>query len=126
MARLDIKLTIFAKGVLQMWSIFIIAFIFILVFVVSRKNYVNRTKYLSDNFNAFNELLKERYDKLSDQQKKIFISSLEKDLYLFFDNEILKTPSKMPRSTWTIQQKIMKQQEIASRLKKFIKSLQVF
>ncbi|WP_035288104.1 hypothetical protein [Clostridium sp. KNHs214] len=103
-----------------MWSIIIIAFILILVFVVSRKNYINRTNYLSDNFNVFNELLKERYEKLSDQQKKLFISSLEKDLYLFFDNEILKTPSKMPRNTWTIQQRMMKQQEIASRLKKFI------
>lgn len=103
-----------------MWSIIIIAFIFILVFVVSRKNYINRTEYLSGNFNIFNELLKERYEKLSDQQKKLFISSLEKDLYLFFDNEILKTPSKMPRNTWTIQQRMMKQQEIASRLKKFI------
>lgn len=103
-----------------MLSLIIIIFVFILTFVISRKNYRNRTSNLINNFNSFNQLLKERYDKLSDEQKKLFISSLEKDLYLFFDNVVLKCPGKYPKNTWTIQQQMLKQQEISLKLKEFI------
>ncbi|MFD3156642.1 hypothetical protein ACFIJ5_07240 [Haloimpatiens sp. FM7330] len=103
-----------------MQGIIIIIIIAIIVLIVSRKNYKNRTKNLSLNFSEYNKLIRDKFYSLSEDDQTKFLNSLEKDLYLFFDNVVLGKSKKLPQNTWSLQQQMLKQQEIMKIFKLFV------
>ncbi|WP_392486587.1 hypothetical protein ACER0A_004540 [Haloimpatiens sp. FM7315] len=104
-----------------MWSILILLVIALLTLFVSKRNYKNRAIGLYENFNTFNKIINDKYNNLSEEKKKIFVASLEKDLYLFFTNVILKNNCKSkPQNIHLIQQQMIKQEEIMRVLKPFL------
>lgn len=100
-------------------TIILLLVICVIVFKVSRKNYQNRTSNLSLNHDEYKSLIRKKYYNLSESDRKKFINSLSKDLYTYFNIEIIKNKDSKFKNTWSIQQKMIKQNEIMKHLSKF-------
>jgi hypothetical protein len=103
-----------------MWSFLFFIGILVLAFLVSRNNYKKRSLSLMDNLQSFAEYLKECYYSLSISHQQNFINSLtEKDKSYF---QLLITDKITYKlNTWSINQHMMKQEELMLHLKKLKK-----
>lgn len=100
-----------------MWGLVFFISVIVVAMVVSRKNYRNRATLLLNNLQEFSLEIKDTFFALSEENKTKFKNALNQD-YTYYLEALLEDKINYGNNVWTIQQHMIKQEELMIILNK--------